>query len=103
MSMRIYKLEGGGGAKGVVVAVLVVGAGLVIVTFGLMLLLALGAAAAVVGSGVLLYRRLTGRSPLGVPASARSTRPDRGLEVFVDDAVVTDRPVRQLPESTPSD
>ena len=65
-------------------AVLVVGGALVVV--GATLLLATAAVAAVAGTGVVLYRRLTGRAPRPTPP-AMPPRPglDPRLEVFAPD------------------
>ena len=101
MSMRVYKLEGGSGAKGAVLAVVILGVGALLVAFGLALLLALTAVGAVVGAGILAYRRLTGQSTPRVRGSAVDGRPDPALEVFADDAVIVDRPVRETPGTLP--
>lgn len=101
MSMRIYKLEGGGGAKGAALAIVIVGVGVLVVAFGLALLLVLGTVGAAIGAGVILYRRLTGRTTPRVRGADATARLDPTLEVFASDAVITDRPVRELPDSLP--
>lgn len=103
MSMRIYRLEGGTSAKSVVAGLLIAGAGLVLLVFGIALLAVLAIAGTAVGLGVIAYRRLTGRPVLGFPTARATTsrRPDPSLEVFAEDAVVVDRPVRELPDSLP--
>ena len=101
MSMRVYKLEGGTGAKGAALGLLVVGAGIVLLVFGLALLVVLGVVGTAAGLGVLLYRRLTGRPLIGVPDVMATRRPDPSLEVFAEDAVVADRPIREIPDSLP--
>ena len=101
MSMRVYKLEGGGGAKGAGLAIAIVGIGVLVVGFGLALLLVLGTVGAVIGAGVVLYRRLTGQSMPSVRGTTATARVDPSLEVFAPDAVITDRPVRELPDSLP--
>ena len=103
MSMRIYKLEGGTSAKGVVAGLLIAGAGLVLLVFGIALLAVLAVAGTAVGLGIIAYRRLTGRPVLGFPTAKRTTAGglDPSLEVFADDGIVADRPVRELPDSLP--
>jgi hypothetical protein len=103
MSMRVYKLEGGGGAKGAGLAIAIVGIGLLIVGFSLALLLVLGTVGAVIGAGVVLYRRLTGGTMPGIPGARATAQVDPSLEVFAPDAVITDRPVRELPDSPSRD
>ena len=100
MAGRIYKLEGGG-AKGAALAIVIVGVGVLVVAFGLALLVVLGTVGAALGAGVILYRRLTGRSTPLVRGAAASARPDPGLEVFAPDAVIADRPLRDPPDVLP--
>ena len=101
MSLRIYKLEGGGGAKGAGLAIAIVGVGVLVVVFGLALLLVLGTVGAVIGAGVVLYRRLTGQTAPRLRGARAATPVDPTLEVFAPDAVITDRAVRELPDSLP--
>ena len=101
MSIRIYKLEGGGGAKGAALAVVIVGVGVLLVGVGLALLVALGTAGALIGAGVMVYRRLTGQSVSALRGSRASARLDPALEVFADDALIDDRRVREPPDSLP--
>lgn len=103
MSMRVYRLEGGTSTKSVIAGLLIAGAGVVLLIFGIALLVMLAIAGAAVGLGVILYRRLTGRPVLGFPNAPATAgrRPDPSLEVFAEDAVVADRPVRELPDSLP--
>ena len=101
MSMRVYKLEGGGGAKGAGLAIAIVGLGVLVVGFGLALLLVLGTVGALIGTGVMLYRRLTGRSVPIIRGARATAQVDQSLEVFAPDAVITDRAVRELPDSVP--
>ena len=101
MSMRVYKLEGGGGAKGAGLAIAIVGVGALVVAFGLALLLVLGTVGAVVGAGVILYRRLTGRAMPSVYSGRATAQVDPSLEVFAPDAVIADRPIRELPDTPP--
>jgi hypothetical protein len=96
MSIRIYKLEGGGGAKGAALAVVIVGAGVLLVGVGLALLLALGTAGALIGAGVMVYRRLMGQSRVALPHSGAKARLDPALEVFAEDVVIDGR--RRLDE-----
>ena len=99
--MQIYRLEGKGGTRGAIIAILAIGAGLVIVTFGLALLLVVSVAGALIGSGILLYRRLTGKPLFRVAGAPSSAATGGGLEVFAEDAVVANRAIRELPESPP--
>jgi hypothetical protein len=102
MSMRVYKLEGGGGAKGAALAIVIVGVGVLFVGVGLALLLLLGTAGALLGAGVMAYRRLTRRSDDDrLPRASATARLDPSLEVFGGDAVIDDHPIRELPESNP--
>jgi len=101
MSMRIYKLEGGGGAKGAGLAIAIVGVGVLVVVFGLALLLVLGTVGAVIGAGVVLYRRLTGQPAPSLRGARATAQGDPTLEVYAPDAVITDRAVRELPDSPP--
>ena len=80
------------GALAIGVGVLVVGGILVVV--GATILLTLGVAAAVIGTGVLAWRRLTGRAATTAPLP-RDTRPDPSLEIFP----ASDADVRRLPPS----
>jgi hypothetical protein len=82
MTVRTYKLTGGG-ARGLTIGVLLLGVGFVIVGFGLVLLVALGVAAAAIGGGVMLVRRLMGRPPVPLPDS-RAHGLDPRLEVFAE-------------------
>jgi hypothetical protein len=100
METRIYKLETGG-VKGVVLATVLVGVGALIIAFGLALLLALATAGAVIGAGVVLFRRLTGRSVLGLGRPRAETGLDPSLEVFSENAVIDDRSRHVRPESLP--
>jgi hypothetical protein len=102
MSIRIYKLEGGGGgAKSAALGIVVIGVGFLILGIGLTLLLAVATVGAVVGGGVMLYRRLTGQPVFRVGSARGNPRPDPSLEVFTDDVVIDGRTVRQPPESLP--
>jgi hypothetical protein len=88
-------------AGAIAFAIAVLASGGVFVVFGLVLLLALAAAGTVLGAGIVLYRRLTGRLPRflrpAAPASSRSA--ELGLEVFPDDTAETPRHRPQLPDS----
>lgn len=101
--MRIYKLEGGssGGVRGAALGFVVIGVGFVLLGIGLTLLLALATVGAVVGGGIMLYRRLTGQPLFRVAGPRAGTRPDPSLEVFADDVAIDGRQVRQPPESLP--
>jgi hypothetical protein len=101
MSIRIYKLEGGGGAKGAALAIVIVGIGALLVAFGVALLLVLGTVGAAIGAAVILYRRLTGRPVVGLPRADGRAGTEQGLEVFAPDALIADRPIRDRPESLP--
>ena len=75
--------------------VIVVGGALVVV--GATILLALGVAGLAVGTGVVAWRRLTGRGAPTPPEPLARVRPlDPSLEVFPDRAPEA----RQLPPST---
>jgi hypothetical protein len=101
MSIRIHRLEGGGGVKGAAVAVVIVGAGILLVGVGLALLLALATAGALIGAGVMVYRRLTGQSAAALRGARASSRLDPSLEVFAEDVVIDGRRLDQPPESLP--
>jgi hypothetical protein len=67
-------------------AIAAIAIGGVFVVFGFLLLVALAAAGLAIGTGVLLYRRITGRLPRFLRGSAPpARRPSGGLEVFPDD------------------
>lgn len=70
--------------------------------FGLMLLLGLAAVGTLVGGGVLLFHRLTGRLPRFLGGGAPSGRPlDPALEVHVDPSDTGSRPsAGSLPHPT---
>lgn len=87
------------GAIAFAIAVLAIGG--VFIVFGLVLLLALAAAGTVLGAGILLYRRLTGRLPrfLRTAAPPPSRSAEMGLEVFPDDTVESSRHQPRLPDS----
>ena len=98
MSIRIYKLDGPTGPKGVVLGVLLLGVGAVIVTAGLALLIVIALAGAALGAGVILYRRLTGKPIPGLPRADPRHRLDPNLEVFAPEtptAQVTLPPPRE--------
>jgi hypothetical protein len=99
MDVRVYTLRGEVGGRNraakiaLIVAALAIGA--LLVAFALMLLLALAAAGTLVGAGVLLYRKLTGRGRRTLDSSGFS-RAELGLdpsrEVFVDNPPTTSLP-----------
>ena len=101
MSIRIHKLEGNGGVKGAALGVVIVGVGLLFVGIGIALLLALATAGALVGGGVMLYRRLTGRPASPLRGSRVNAQLDPALEVFAEDVVIDGRRVNEPPESLP--
>ena len=72
-------------AAAVAVAIAALAIGGVLFAFGLVLLLGLVVAGSVVGTAIVLYRKLTGRLP-GFPGGARRERVtlDPSLEVFPD-------------------
>jgi hypothetical protein len=97
--MREYKLEGHG-VRGAVLGVVIVGIGVLVVASALTLLIILGAAATIIGAGVILYRRLTGRRAPGVPEGFRRRGLDPSMEVFAPDIEVRPidtEPSRKLP------
>jgi len=81
MQVRIYRV----GSKNRLATIALVAAalamGAVLIAFGLVLLLGLAAAGAVVGSGLMIYRRLTGRAPVIQRWSAGEAL-DPSIEVF---------------------
>jgi hypothetical protein len=85
MMIRMYKIEGPKGPQGVVLGFLLIGVGAVIVTAGLALLIVVALAGAALGTGVLLYRRLTGKPIPGLPRTGAAERLDPSLEVFAPD------------------
>ena len=87
MSIRIYELRASGG-RGIALAAVMVGLGVVFVGFGVALLVVLGSVAAVVGAGVLLARRLMGRSVPSLDGTRRRPDLDPSLEIAADGAVV---------------
>jgi hypothetical protein len=88
MSIRIYKLDGAKGPKGVVLGLLLLGVGAVIVTAGLALLIVVALGGAALGTGFLLYHRLTGKPIPGLPRAAANPGLDPTLEVFAPDAAM---------------
>lgn len=96
--MRIYKLEGRG-VRSVVLAIVIVGVGVFVVASALTLLIVLGAVATVIGAGVVLYRRLTGRAVPAMPPAYRRKGLDPSLEVFPDEVVVM--PEENRPPAAP--
>ena len=93
------RLESGRGAPRTWVAVLLIGVGIVVVLSGLALLLTIGAAAAVIGGGVMLFRRLTGRVlPRSHRAQVRDTlelEPD--FEILPATPSVNEEGIQTLP------
>jgi hypothetical protein len=92
MQVRIYRV----GSKNRLATIALVAAalamGAVLIAFGLVLLLGLAAAGVVVGSGLMIFRRLTGRGPVIQRWSARESL-DPSLEVFPGE-LRGDRPER---------
>jgi hypothetical protein len=80
MHVRVYRFGTKNRAATVALIAAALAIGAVFVALGLMLLLAIAAAGAVIGVGAMIYYRLTGRRP----ALQRSTqqRLDPTLEVF---------------------
>lgn len=101
MAMRVYRLDGGTGAKGALFAVLIIGVGAVIVAAGVALLLVLATAGAVLGAGVLLYRRLSGKRLSGLRSAHANSGLDPSLEVFASDAAIDGRPVPRRTDALP--
>ena len=81
MQIRIYRVgpKNRLATTALIAAALAVGA--VLIAFGLMLLLGLAAAGVVIGSGVMIYHRLTGRAPAMQRWQERQML-DPSLEVF---------------------
>ena len=84
MSIRIYKLDAPKGPKGILLGFILVGVGAVIVTAGLALLIVVALAGAALGTGLLLYHRLTGKPIPGLPRAPAGSRLDPALEVFAE-------------------
>jgi hypothetical protein len=101
MSIRIYKLDGGSGAKSATLGVVVIGLGLLLLGIGLTLLIAVALVGAVIGGGVMLYRRLTGQPLIRVARPQGNAGLDPSLEVFAEDVRIDGREVRDPPESLP--
>src|SRR4051812_13670999 len=99
MDVRVYTIRGEVGGRNraakiaLIVAALAIGA--LLVAFALMLLLGIAAAGTLVGAGVLLYRKLTGRGRRALDSSGFS-RAELGLdpsrEVFADNPRTTSLP-----------
>jgi len=85
MHVRVYRLGTKNRAATVALIAAALAIGAVLIAFGLMLLLALAAAATVIGAGTVLYSRLTGRRPRLLRTEPREQLDPR-LEVFPDDA-----------------
>jgi hypothetical protein len=81
MQVRVYRIGSRNrlATIGLIAAALAVGA--VLIAFGLVLLLGLAAASVLVGSGLMIYHRLTGRGPEIQTWRAREEL-DPSLEVF---------------------
>ncbi len=101
MSIRVYKLDGAKGVQASVVGLLLIGVGAVIVAAGLALLIVVALAGAALGTGYILYRRLTGKSIPGLPGREASTRLDPALEVFATSAEEPDHADERTPRSLP--
>lgn len=91
MFVRVYQLgsgKGGPGSRARTIALVTVAlaVGAFLLAFALMFLLALAAAGTVIGAGMMLYRRLTGRGrhEIGRGQSSDDVVLDPSLEVFPD-------------------
>lgn len=95
MTHKVITLNVRNRAGAIALAAMAVALGGALLAFGLLLLAGLAAAGAVVGAGVMLYHKLTGRWP-GRFTATRSYRPtlDPSKEVFPPT-----RAERQLPDS----
>lgn len=88
----------------IALAIAAVAIGGVFVVFGFLLLVALAAAGVAITTGVLLYRRITGRLPRFLRASAPpARRPPGELEVFPDDTADSGGPRTPLPRRAARD
>jgi hypothetical protein len=91
MQVRVY----GFGTKNRLATIALIAAalaiGAVLVAFGLVLLLGLATAGLVVGSGLMIYHRLTGRGPMIQRWRPREEL-DPALQVFPDEVSSGDRP-----------
>ena len=85
MHVRVYRLGTRNRAATIALVVAALAIGAVLIAFGLMLLLALAAAATVVGAGTVLYYRLTGRKPQLLRTEPQE-KLDPSQEVFPDAA-----------------
>jgi hypothetical protein len=87
MLIRMYSLDVKSRAARIALAAAALAVGAVFVAFGIFLLLGLAAVGIVVGAGVLLFRRLTGRSPAFIQAPRVDAELDPSLEVFPTQSV----------------
>ena len=92
MQVRIYRVGSGNRLATIALVAAALAMGAVLIAFGLVLLLGLAAAGVVVGSGLVIYRRLTGRGPLIQRWSAGEAL-DPSLEVLPGE-LRGDRPER---------
>ena len=82
MIVRLYGLSVRGKAGALALGLAALAVGGVFLALGLALLLGLGLVGTALGAGVLLYRKLTGRDPIGLLAPRRSAALDPRDEVF---------------------
>jgi hypothetical protein len=92
MTIHIRTSTGRLGPAGIGAAVLLLMMGGAIVLSGLALLLALAVAGTAIGAGVVLFRRLTGRSGRVVHSRRQAKGLDPALEVFPIDSGAPDDP-----------
>ncbi|MFN2564365.1 MAG: hypothetical protein ABR499_05055 [Gemmatimonadaceae bacterium] len=82
MMIRIYGLNAPSRPAAIALAAAALAVGAVFVAFGIVLLLGVAAIGTVVGAGVVVFRRLTGRGSVRIPAARFDTELDPSLEVF---------------------
>jgi hypothetical protein len=80
--LRIYGINVRNRPAAIAVAAVALAVGAVLVAFGIVLLLGLAAVGTAIGTGVLLYRALTGRSGDRLRSPERPSGLDPSLEVF---------------------
>ena len=80
--LRIYGINVRNRPAAIALAAVALAVGAVFVAFGIVLLLGLAAVGATIGTGVLLYRALTGRRVGRARRSELSSDLDPSLEVF---------------------
>ncbi|HUF31381.1 MAG TPA: hypothetical protein VMM77_12085 [Gemmatimonadaceae bacterium] len=99
---RIVQISTTNRAGAIALGIAAVAIGGVFVVFGLMLLIGLAAVGTLVGAGLVLYHRLTGRLPSflrGKTQPARTLHPE--LEVFAAEPLESEKRTTDLPNMPP--